>query len=244
MIFYKRPSPNQSGFTLVEILVIAPILIVSIVVGISFLFNQYGLLTQEGAQLQLNSEAQLITFAMQDDVFFAEGFSSELYPNVEDPYEPSAGWLYNSDPETLIIAVPAMTANNRDPAREPVYINSLGCDESVLEENAPLYNNIVYYVDGTNLYKRIVTVPDTVDTCGESYEQATCPPANATSECRPDILLTDKLDNFSVNYFGYDNEAVDNPAQAQRIAVTIDLKDRAFAEDIFASNTITLRKLN
>jgi type II secretory pathway pseudopilin PulG len=244
MRILQSPHQKQSGFTLVEILVIAPILIISIVIGISFLFNQYGLLTQEGAQLQLNSEAQLITFTMQDDVFFATGFASELYPSLEDAYEPGGGWTYNTTPETLIIAVPAMTANNRNPDREPVYINTVGCDADVIEENAPLYNNVVYYTDGTNLYKRTVTVPDDVDTCGESYEKRTCPPDQTTNVCSSDILVSDKLDSFEVTYYDYDNTEVTNPEQAQRITVDITLKDRAFAEDIFASNSITLRKLN
>lgn len=235
---------KETGFTLVEVLIITPILVVSIVIAMSFLFNQYGLLTQEGAQLQLNSEAQLITFTMQDDVFFANGFGSELYPNLVDNNEPSGGWVYNTDPETLIIAVPALTASNRNPDREPVYINSVGCDQSVVEENAPLINNVIYFIDGTNLYKRTVTAPPETDTCGTNYEKATCPPNLATSDCQADILVTDKLDGFEIDYYGYDNTPVDNPEQAQRITVSIGLKDRAFAEDIFADTTITLRKLN
>lgn len=235
---------NSKGFTLVEILVIAPIMIVSIVVALSFLFNQYGQLSKEGGQLSLNSEAQLITFTMQDDVFFASGFASELYPSLSDPNEPSSGWTHDTDPDTLIIAVPALTSNNRDPDREPVYINTEGCDESVIEENAPLIQNVIYFANGTNLYKRTVSAPDGTETCGTAYESPTCPSAQVTADCPEDVLVSDNLSEFTVTYYDFDNTEVTNPEQAQRITVDIELAGKAFGEDIFANTSITLRKLN
>lgn len=240
----SRKSLAQDGFTLVELLVVAPVMIVTIVIMMSFLFNQFGQLTQEGAELRLVTDAQLITLTMQDDVFFASAFASEKNSNLEDAFAPSGGWQYDTDPDTFIISAPALTHSNRDPDREPVYINTEGCDPEVIGENSPLQNNVIYFADSTNLYKRTLTAPNSLATCGVSYEKQTCPEAQASSDCPKDVLLTDKLNAFEITYFDQDNNEVTVPEMAQRVKVDIELKDRAYAEDVYGRASISLKKLN
>ncbi len=235
---------DQHGFTLVEVLIMAPIMILTIVFLMSFLFSQYGDLTKQGAQINLQTEAQVITFSMEDDVFFSNAFVQDLNAGLIDTYQPSGGWKYNTTPQTLIISEPAITKNRRDPDRQPVFINTVGCDTSVIEDNSPLYNNIIYFVSGTNLYKRVVSAPATMSTCGTSFMKQTCPQAHASTSCPADKLLTDKLDTFAVTYLDTNNNAVSDPEQAERLKVVLTLKDRAYAEDIHSTSTITLRKLN
>lgn len=239
-----RKYLGQRGFTLVELIVIAPILMLTIVVLMGYLFNQFGQLTQEGARLRLVTDSQLITLSMQDDVFFASSFMTTLNPGLSDAHEPSGGWTYDTTPQTLIVSVPALTGNNRDPNRDQVYINTEGCDDGVIETNAPLLNNSIYFVDGTNLYKRTVTTDGSVATCGTSYDKQSCPAEFASDDCQKDILLTDKLNKFEITYYDSSNDEVTNPEQAKRIKVDVELKDRAFAEDVFGNSTITIKKLN
>lgn len=235
---------QEHGFTLVEVLIMAPIMIVTIVLMMSFLFNQYGQLIQQGSQLNLDSEAHNITFSMEDDVFFARAFVQDLNAGFSDTYQPSGGWTYNTTPQTLIISTAALTANRRSDNRAPVYINTEGCDAANLENNSVLYNNVIYFVSGTNLSKRIISAPATMSTCGTSYQKQSCPAAQATTSCPADRALTDKLNTFTVTYLDDNNVVVTDPEQAQRIKVDIQLKDKAFGEDIYASSSITMRKLN
>lgn len=235
---------GRKGFTLVELLVIAPVLMVTIIIMMTFLFDQFGQLTQEGSRLRLVTESQLVTLSMQDDVFFASAFMSSLNPGLVDVHEPSGGWTNDTDPQTLIVSVPALTGSNRDPDRQPVYVDTEGCEAEVLETNAPLLNNVIYFAEGTNLYKRTVSAPEGVATCGTSYDKQTCPEASATEECRMDVLLTDKLNKFEITYYDSDNTEVSDPEVAKRIKVDVELKDRAFAEDVYGNATITIKKLN
>lgn len=235
---------NSFGFTLVELLVVAPVMILTIIIMMTYLFNQYGQLTQEGASLRLTTDSQLLTLSIQDDVFFASSFDSSSNPILDDPHEPSGGWDYDTDPETLIISLPALTKNNRDPEREPVYIDTVGCEADNIEQNSVLYNNVILFAEGTNLYKRTLTAPSNMATCGTSYEKQTCPEDESSETCPKDILLTDKLNSFEVEYFDSDNQTVTNPEQATRVKVSVELKDRAFAEDIYGSSSITLKRLN
>ncbi len=235
---------NQKGFTLVEILVITPIVMLTIILMTSYLFNQYGQLTQQGALLNLQVEAQNIVFSMQDDVYFADSFNTGLNSGLIDTNQPTGGWKNNTTPQTLILSTPAMTANRRSDTRKPVYINTLGCDASVLEDNSILYNNVIYFANGTNLYKRKVSAPSTMSTCGTSYYKQSCPAGKTSSTCPLDILVTDKLQGFTITYYDTGNNVVTDPTLAEKIKVDLQLKDKAFAEDIFADSSITLRKLN
>lgn len=239
-----RLSHNEQAFTLIEVLVIAPILMLTIVVLMTFLFNQYGQLTQQGALINLQTEAQNITFSMQDDIFFADSFEQNMNANLADAYDPPAGWTYNTNPSTLIISTPALTGNRRSANRTPVYINTVGCDQAVIEENSPLMNNVIYFASGTTLYKRIISAPNNMATCGTSYQKQTCPAANATTSCPPDRVITKNLSKFTLKYYDANNVAVTDPSIADKVQIDLELKDKAFAEDIYATSNITLKKLN
>lgn len=235
---------NEAGFTLVEVLVMTPVIMVTVILMCSFLFSQYGQLTQQGAQLNLQVEAQNIVFSMQDDIFFADSFETTKNANLSDAYAPSGGWNYATTPPTLIISTPALTGNRRSENRQPVYINTEGCDASVLEQNSVLYNNVIYFTSGTNLYKRILTAPSSMLTCGTSYYRQSCPAQNVGASCVADRRLTDKLNSIAITYYDATNTVVSSPTTATKVKIDLQLKDKAFAEDIYANSTITLKKLN
>ncbi len=236
---------NSNGFTLVELLVVAPIVMIVVIGLMSFLFNLYGQLTQQGVQLSLQVEAQSIVFSMQDDVFFASAFVNTKNENLIDSYAPSGGWNYSTTPQTLIISYPATTQNHRIATRQLVHINELGCTPpETLEENSLLYNNVIYFLEGSNLYKRILTAPSSLATCGTSYQRQSCPEANATSACPADRLLTSKVESFNIEYYNVDNTLVSVPEEASRIKVSLALKEKAYAEDVRSNISLTMKRLN
>ncbi len=234
---------RQDGFTLIEVLIISPVIMLTIVITMSYLFNLYGQLTQQGSLINLNVEAQNITFGMQDDIFYANSFNSGLNSGLVDAYQPSGGWKNNTTPGTLIISTPALTDNRRSENREPVFIDTEGCTTNLLD-NAPLYNNVIYFASGTNLYKRIVSAPSTTATCGSSFFKQTCPHGQTTSTCGEDRLMTDKLNNFTLTYYDSSNNVTTTPEIATKVKVELQLKDKAYAEDIFSTSSITLKRLN
>lgn len=236
---------KDEGFTLIEILIMSPIIMVTIVLLMSYMFNQYGQLTQQGALINLQTEAQNIVFSMQDDLLFARSFESDMNTNLTDAYKPTGGWKYNSTPPTLIISDVALTTNRRSANRIPVYINTLGCTpQATLEQNDELFENTVYFASGTNLYKRIITAPSTMSICGTPYQKQTCPSGHTSTTCPLDRQLTDKLSSFAITYYDTNNTVAATPEAAEKVKVDVTLKDRSFAEDIYASSSVTLRKLN
>ena len=239
----RRASNNSEGFTLIEVLIMSPIIMVTIIITLSYLFNLYGQLTQQGSQINLNLEAQNIVFGMQDDVYYANSFVSGINSGLIDANQPSGGWK-SSTPNTLIISTPALTDNYRSDSRQPVYINSYGCTSAVIENNSFLYNNNIYFASGTTLYKRIITAPSSMPTCGTSFLKQTCPDSNATSTCQPDIILSNYLNSLVLTYYDSAGAVVSTPELATKIKIDLQLKDRAYANDIYANSSITLKKLN
>ncbi|HEX3568159.1 MAG TPA: prepilin-type N-terminal cleavage/methylation domain-containing protein [Candidatus Saccharimonadales bacterium] len=241
----RKLHRSERGFTLIELLVICPILMVVIAYTMNYLFAQYGQLIAQQGIVNLQVEAQEITFAMQDDVFFSNAFGNTTNSNLVDTYQPSGGWKADTTPQTLVVSSPALTASHRDPNRTFVYINTYGCSpESTLEKNDILYNNEVYFVSGTNLYKRTLTAPSSLPTCGSNYLSQTCPADHATSSCPQDNLMTDKISSFTVTYYDNTNTVVTNPEQATKVKVSIQLHDVVYAQDIYASSTLTMRRVN
>ncbi|MDB5168929.1 MAG: hypothetical protein JWO41_285 [Candidatus Saccharibacteria bacterium] len=240
-----RRSRNELGFTIVELMVICPILMAVIAFMMSYLFRQFGELTKNSTQVNLQVTAQAAIFNLQDDVFFANAFVSDLNTGLTDSYAPSGGWVASSNPLKFIISTPAETGSHRSASRSAVYINTLGCSpQSTKELNDPLYENIIIFTSGTNLYKRIVTAPSTMATCGTSFRKQTCPAANASPSCPADILLTDRLSSMTVTYKNSSGTVVTTPEQASLVAINLTLTDTAFAEPVSATSTITLRRLN
>lgn len=235
----------QKGFTLVELLVISPILMITVLATVTFLFNEYGNISKQNGQLNLQLEGQNILFGLQDDIWYANQFVNDRNTNLSDDYAPNGGWTYNTTPPTLIINTAALTKSHRDPARQPVYINESTCtppDGNGV--NSVLYNNVIYFVSGTNLYKRILTAPSGMALCSALYVKQTCPVGHTSATCPADILLSTHVNTFSVTYYDTGNVVTTIPENSESVKIDIGLKDKAFAEDIFASSSLRLRKIN
>jgi hypothetical protein len=238
-------SYRERGFTLVELLVIGPVMLLATITAMTFLFNQYGQIVKQDGQLRLRMEAQNLLFGFQDDLWFANQFSSTINSNLSDPYQPAGGWNNATSPPTLIVSLTALTTNQRDPNRQPVYINESTCTPPDGDgANSILYNNTIYFQEDTNLYKRTLTAPAGLATCGTSYEKQTCPEANSSPTCRADPVLSDHVTSFSVTYYDVDNVVTTTPESAESVEVSLTLTDKAFGENVTATSSLRLRKLN
>lgn len=236
---------SQMGFTLIEILVISPIMIVTVLATITFLFNEFGQITKQNGQLNLQLEAQNILFGLQDDIWYSNRFVSDQNANLVDTYAPSGGWVYNTTPPTLIISTAALTKNHRDPNRQPIYLNESTCtpvDGNGV--NSVLYNNIIYFVSGSSLYKRTLTAPSGLAVCSSLYSNQTCPTDHISSTCPADILLSDHINTFNITYYDTGNSTTLTPENAESVKIDLGLKDKAYGEDILASSSLRLRKIN
>lgn len=245
----KRRSPGrlyQGGFTLLEVLIALPIATMLSLILATTMFDQYGELLQGAARSRLRMEGEILLLSLEDELLFATDFATGKSSDLTDNNAPTGGWTYNTSPtDTLIVYETALTADRRDPDRDFVYKKTGSCSSSY---NIAI-NNLMYFTTpntGDNyrtLYRRTLTPQ--YETCGTNYKQQTCPPASIASPCASgDSLLSDKVVDFQLQYFGEDNTALSSPSDAEMVKVTLVLGEKIFGKDLLVPTSITMKKVN
>ncbi len=229
---------NQQGFTLVEMLVVVPITLIVCVVLVSVLVSKNGELYERNARVNLRMEGLNLLDKLQDELTFSSRFNATLISGLNDANDPPGGWDYDSTPNnTLIISLPAIDKPRSDPSRQFVYYNS-GPNNGQIA-----INNIIYYVVGDKLYRRVVVPSPSVVSPANFFTQ-TCP-VNDNTPCQDDLEMSRNVDSLQVQYFDENNVAVqNNPVQADKVKVTLGMTDMANGNVINETISITVKKYN
>ena len=206
---------NSRGFTLIEVMtatVVSSILMISIM---TFMVNSMVNNSVRTARADLLREAQLALDVMLNDV----RLSADVDPNnrIPDDNSPDAvateglGWI--SDADTLVLATAAQDNSG----------NIIFADAGhYLTEK----NNVIYYLDGSTLYKRTVAAPLT-----DNAMVTSCPPALATAGCPADRLSVQNVQSMVFRYFDATNTEV-TPANASSVEASLTLSQVKFSRTI------------
>lgn len=242
--FMRRMSTNhQAGFTLVEVAVIAPIVI--LVLG-GILALLIGLMSNNLAsrgELETIENMNSALTTIEDDIKLASAFRTKIDTDFSDPYGKGIGnaWSYKGNgagDRVLIMRTYATTRSPRDSLKSPVYINDNGCSTDALLSNPALNANMIYFVENGNLYRRTLTDIDE-DTCSPQFQRQSCPPgvASPNALCKTDdALLLTNVSRFDVEYndnpndsvyldpYPANNDTILDPAKAVKINITVTKK--------------------
>lgn len=222
-------TKKSHGFTLPEVIItlfIVAILSAALMTIYFIFFNQS---IRNSFHARLAVESQSILRLIVEELRVSSGVRSVSMP---DSYVLGGGsnWSTSNSNLVLIIATPAVDSSNQ------VLFNTAA--------GAPHMNELVYYADGTNLYRR--QLADTSAT-GNKYKTS-CPPANATATCPQDALLTNHFKTLSFKFFDQDNnlisETTGDITQARSIELTIEMEHKTFGETVKYTNTIRMTMRN
>ncbi len=245
---------EQGGFTLVEMLVVVPIYVLIVMVMFGVLIDQYGELIKQNSRVRLQAEAQSLLLTIEDEILFATEYRETKLSNLTDYFEPSGGWNYNTNPDTLIINETALTADRRDPDREFVFNPHpfFGCAYPY----TIAFDNLIYFTQDNpddsfkTLYKRTL-VPDPSSVCQTNYKVQTCPAGNiGTYNCqRDDAIISRNVVDFDVVYYDESGNVIDDETgapltNAERVRVVLTLGAVAYGETIQESAFISMKKIN
>lgn len=198
-------SNGQSGFTLVELM--TSITIIGILSSIVVAFGVNGLANYnvsynrgvllDQSYLGLRSIGEVIL----------QSASADANNRIEDPNGPGApgnlfGW--ESDEDTLILAT---AAENNDG-------DILFQDES---QYISYKNNVIYYLDGTTLKRRVLAAD-----VANNKAVTSCPAAAASASCPEDLTVLEDVDNFEVKYYNSQNQEV-SPGNARSVGLEVNL---------------------
>lgn len=214
---------NQTGFTMVELLVAigAGSIVALAVLSISLFF--FADMMAANAETELTLEAQAINRITMEDMRIATRVESANV--LTDSNEPTGGWNTSSPDHILIISRPA--------------VDSLGDFIFDTSSGEPYQNEIIYFEEEGNLYKRILANSSATG----NIAQTTCPEAVATASCPPDRLLTTHFSSMSFSFFDQDNNSTTDISLARSIDISLGMQRSVYGRNVTASNEVrvTLR---
>jgi type II secretory pathway pseudopilin PulG len=226
-----RPIQKSSGFTIVELVIAIPVILIVMVTIMGFLITllndfsvqrqrQSGSAASVTAVQQIESDIKLSSAFLRtvDQTFYTDYYG----PNstTTSSTNKSTDWKHNgsaantSPPyvRALILQTYATTANPLADNRSPVYIDSSpdgsACGVTYLYANQVLRNTIIYFVRDGTLFRRVLTIPNSVTKrCGganAAFQKQSCP-ADASSKASNcvvnDTELLKNISEFSIDYY-------------------------------------------
>lgn len=244
-------SQSTRGFTLVEMLVVAPIVILAIGAFVTVMVAMTGQVIATRSENVMAYDTQNALDQMEQDVKLSGAFLANNDFTLQSPqgYTDSTGTTAsfenaNTDATrgTMLILRSFMTDKNPlDPARSIVYTNqpSSSCDSGVVTGNQPFTQNIVYFVKNNTLWRRtLVQQGASAPTlCSTPWQLPSCTPGvTRGSYCKvDDERLLDNVSAFSVQYFDNASDTAADTAASDSTA-----SDSARATALAGDSTITI----
>lgn len=212
-------TAGQSGFTLVELITYITIIGVLgtavVTFGVNSLAN-YNISYHRGILLD---QAHLGLQGISETVL--QSASADTVNRIEDtngPGGPTELFGWQSDSDTLVLAT----------AAEDTTGNILFQDVS---QYISYKNNVVYYLDGNTLKRRILAanIPN-------NKARTSCPAAAASESCPADVVIFENVQSFEIRYFDSQNNEVD-PEDSRSVQLSVNLSERVQGRDLTESYT-------
>lgn len=218
MLNNNQNNVARSGFTLIEMLIVAPIVLLTIGAFITVIVNLTGgVIASRGATV-ITYNIQDALNRIEDDVKLSTTFLAESNVTLSTPQgysdDTSAFDNVGGNGDELILNTLATTGNPLVSTSGLVYLTNLPnpCNSTQSSQNTPMTLNIVYFVRNNTLWRRTI-MPSNYATagCNAPWQQPSCNPAlftggswGSNTFCKAqDIDLVDNVDSssFSVDYF-------------------------------------------
>lgn len=215
---------NQSGLSLLEVLLAMAIASVLATVFLTVSLNYVATIMTNKASAELAIESNFALQNMVEDIRLADGVAATN--TITDANAPVGGWVTSEASNVLILNSPATTVDN-----DVIYDPSTGL---------PYRNQTIYFISGGKLYKRILKNTDAAG----NRAVTTCPAAAMTSTCPSDRQYSSFMQDINFSYFDTDNVVTADPASARSVRLTAILSRKAYGKTITSSNTIQATQRN
>jgi hypothetical protein len=265
------PHQTSKGFTLVEVLVIAPIVILAIGTFIGLMVSLVG-----NVIVTRNSTSQTfdITSAldqMEQDVRLSTEFpvTTGTLPSPQGRNNNFTGTSAFTSSDSLVLTTAATDRPPSDANRRILYYANQPnpCTDTNLT-NSPnvVYNRIftvtnIYFIKDSALWKRTyvptyntsISSPDQNTLCTSSvyspWPRNTCSPGYTASRCQTqDTKLVDNITSSSVKYFATSGSTTDGGPGSAQTATTIEVsltgQTKATGETVSTTMSRRMSKLN
>ncbi len=233
----KRVKTEQSsGFTLVEMLVIAPLLVVTIAVIVGFMSTLVNDTVVANSRTQAMYDVQNALTQIERDSFLGTRFLSAYTPYSPQGKDNGTA-AFSTAGGDIIINQFGTTANPTDAGRAVVYYaNQPEACSGQYQINQPFFIKVIYFLktetDGTkSLYRRTIVPLNNLGsnngdtTCAKPWQRSSCATQNlADQRCQAkDMRLVNGVSSLTTTYYNKSNPSVvlSDPTTADSLRVTI-----------------------
>lgn len=208
------PSNNavRAGFTLIEMLVIAPIVLITIAVFIGIIINLTGETMVARTSNSLAYDVQETLNAIEQDVALSGAFLAINSVSVASPqgYNDTTQGFVNASTDRgamLILNVAATYSASEWNNRSVVLLDNSphSCASDLVNQNQALTYNIIYFVKDNTLWRRTL-MPSTYATAGcvPPIQEPSCAPGITGGMCRTSdrkLISGITTAGFALQYF-------------------------------------------
>ncbi len=215
---------KNHGFTLTELIISISLIGIISVSLLAIMTNYFVTITRNNVLIDMSVDSQNLLRSAVDELRYGAGVRDTN--TIADPNGPGGGWNTSNADFVIIIAVPAVDSN-----RDYIIDSTTG---------NPYNNELVYFKNGTTLYKRTLANPSAT---GNSL-QTSCPEALASASCPADKELNKYVKDMVFTLFDQDNVSTTDPLQARSVQIDLSLERDTFGEPITLDNNIRITLRN
>ena len=211
----------RQGFTAVEILI--AIVVGGIVLTTFFVFSFSALsgTIRNSNEARLAVDSQTLLRSLTEEIRTGSGIHAENL--VDDPSNPG-GWTTSNPDLVLIVSTPALDAAGEFIQNET--------------EGGIFLNEIVYYADGSSLYKRTITDPGATN----NRYRTSCPVS--APDCPQDVLLSNSFKDMSFVFYDQDDQITTDTAAARSVKITVLLERQGYGQVTTFTNSVRVTMRN
>lgn len=256
----------KSAFTIVEMLIVVPIVIMVIGVFIGAIVSMTGEVLATRANNSMAYNIQDAIDRIRQDVSMSGGFLATNNITLTSPqgYNNDTTVFKNADATNgtmLILNIYTTTMNPANPNRGIVYASSQPnqCDSSLVTKNSPVMMNVIYFtktdIDGNKSLWRRVVAPNNYRSisCSNPWQQPTCEVGQSGPICKTnDVKLVENISDTNglvVEYFASSGStspivAASDSAQNDTVRQTAISTANTISITIAASDIVAGRDIN
>ncbi len=232
---------HSQGFTLVEMLVVAPIALLVITGLIGLMVVMVGDTIVSNSKNEMTFNVQNALDVIETNVRLSVDFPNTTGNLIAPQGKDGVNAPFLTTDGSLILGTVATNNNPIDPNRELVYYTQpFGCGADSFK-NQLFYTTTVFFVKDKSLWRRtyVPTPPGSLALCSQPWQVNTCSPgylATATQCKANDSELVRDIKSFSVKYYQNPEDTVPitaiNSPNATSLSVSIETEKEVVGRTI------------
>ena len=247
-----KTASNQAGFTLIEMLVIAPLVVLMITGFIAIMIGLTGDTIISSSRAKLAFDTQAAIDRIEQDVRITAQFVSNTGPLPSPEGRDNGTQAFTASANTIVLQTYLTTndPNNPRQVRNLVYTkrnSSDPCDDANKIYNRPSTGYIIYFTANNTLWRRTVLVPEA--RCDTAWQRNSCSEnlvGQGACSIRDERILEDIASiNFTTTYLTNPDTATSTtPERASTLQLTMTAQKRVAGATLSHQGSLRATKIN